>query len=74
MFEKSICRRSNGSSEVSVLLDNEQDNKTTQQKQHTHDHSSSINILSLNNLETGNPLVALLIVLLISAAIMIYKE
>lgn len=55
-------------------LDNEQDNKTTQQKQRTHDHSSSINILSLNNLKTGNPLIALLIVLLTSAAIMIYKE
>ena len=55
-------------------LDNEQNNKTIQQKQHTHDNSSSINILSLNNLKTGNPLVALLIVLLISAAIMIYKE
>lgn len=48
--------------------------KTIQQKQHIHDHSSSINTLSLNNLKTGNPLVALLIVLLISAAIMIYKE
>lgn len=55
-------------------LDNEQNNKTTQQKQYTHNHSSSINILSLNNLKTGNPLFALLIVLLISAAIMIYKE
>ena len=48
--------------------------KQHDKKQHTHDHSSSINILSLNNLKTGNPLVALLIVLLISAAIMIYKE
>lgn len=55
-------------------LDNEHNSKTTQQKQHNHDHYSSINILSLNNLKTGNPLFALLIVLLISAAIMIYKE
>lgn len=55
-------------------LDSEQNNETRQQKQHIHDHSSSMNILSLNNLKTGNPLFALLIVLLISAAIMIYKE
>ena len=53
---------------------NNENNKIIQQKQHNHDHYSSINILSLNNLKTGNPLFALLIVLLISVAIMIYKE